>query len=145
MPAKRPKVLQSFPTGKRAVVAQLPREDNDLRVSWRFGDADRNGRWRWSAVTEGEAPAILTFLSEMDKLTWAEAQQGWRPRAKRVETSGICADAQARLVDLTKDDLDHLDEWRLSGPERIWGIRAGHVCHVLWWDPDHSVWPSDPD
>ena len=30
---------------------------------------------------------------------------------------------------------------RMNMP-RIWGARRGDVFHVLWWDPEHEVWPS---
>ncbi len=146
MSAKRVRVREPIPTGKRAVVTQTPREDDSVRISWRLGDADLNGQWRWTQENIGadRAMEVLAFMAEMDKLSWAAAQQGWRPRAKRVDTVGICAEAQDRLVQLAKDDLDHLEEWRMGGAQRIWGFRIGHICHVLWWDPDHSVWPSEP-
>lgn len=145
MSRKRPVVREAIPKGKHARVAQRTDEDDSLRVSWRFGDADRNGRWAWhpEAIAPEQASDILHFLAEMDKLTWAVAMEGWRPRRKRVEAGGICKEAQERLIALQKEELDELEEWRLSGPERIWGIRDGHVCHVLWWDPEHTVWPSD--
>jgi hypothetical protein len=144
---KRARVREQIPTGKRAVVVQSVRDDDSVRVSWRLGDADLNGRWRWTVhnITPAHALEILGFMAEMDKLTWAQAQQGWRPKAKRVETAGICAEAQGRLAHLALDDLEHLEEWHMGGAERIWGFRVGHICHVLWWDADHSVWPSEPD
>lgn len=147
MSPKRPKIGQEFPTGKRAVVGRDIRDDDNLRVSWRFGDADRNGTWAWSAenISEREAHEILVFVAEMDKLTWAACSQGWRPHRKRIDTTGICDEAQERLRAIHKDDLDHLEEFHMSGPERIWGIRVGHVFHVLWWDARHTVYPSDRD
>jgi len=145
---KRARVSQSIQVGKNPVVTQSTQEDNTRRVSWRFGDADLNGRWRWTEENIGkDALKVLKFLAEMDKLTWAEAQQGHRPRLKRVETAGICAEAQSRLRSLGRVDLEYLYEWHLSGPERIWGSResGSDICHVLWWDSDHSVWPSERD
>lgn len=147
MPDKRPKLRESIPRGKHAVVSQAPRDDDDLRVSWRFGDADRNGTWAWSAenISEREAHEILAFAAEMDKLTWAVCSQGWRPHRKRIDAADVCHEAQERLRAIRRDDVDHLEEFHMSGPERIWGIRAGHVFHVLWWDPGHTVYPSDRD
>jgi hypothetical protein len=25
----------------------------------------------------------------------------------------------------------------------VWGFRRGNVIHVLWWDPDHTVFPGN--
>lgn len=78
----------------------------------------------------------------MDKLTWAEASTGYRPRCKTIPSTQLCDQAQQRLVALRRDDEDFLVEFHLTGTQRIWGIRRGSMCHVLWWDPDHSVCPS---
>jgi hypothetical protein len=40
------------------------------------------------------------------------------------------------------DEVEYLHEYHMSGPERIWGIREGNICLVLWCAPDHSVWPT---
>jgi hypothetical protein len=143
-PRKQPRVGIEFPRGKRAVIAQPAQEDDSQRVSWRFGDGDRGGTWPWepSGFAAEVALELLTFLAEMDKMTWAECSQSWKPRRKRVEASGISAEAQDRLRSIHKDDTEFLEEFRVSGPGRIWAIRVGHVCHVLWWDPEHTVWPT---
>ncbi len=143
-PNKRPRVREAIPAGKRPVVTQATSEDDSLRVSWRFGDADRNGHWAWSRETMSpeDARDVLEFIHEMDKLTWAAASVGHRARAKRIDVSGICADAQRRLLDISRDDVEWLWEWHITGPKRIWGWRTGHVCHILWWDPEHTVWPT---
>jgi hypothetical protein len=46
------------------------------------------------------------------------------------------------LEDCQRDDVDHLVNIRLTGVERIWGVRRGNACHLLWWDPRHEVWPA---
>jgi hypothetical protein len=142
---KHARIDRAYPTDKNARYVESTREEDDRRVSWRFGDADLSGLWSWTAGHIGaDAFEVMAFLAEMDKLTWAEAQQGWRPKAKRVEAAGICAEAQDCLRRLGLE-VEYLHEWHLTGLKRIWGTREGHVCHVLWWDPAHTVWPADPD
>lgn len=80
------------------------------------------------------------MLAEVEKFTWASAA----PRVKSVPASGICKDARDRLGDIERDDIDDLVEIRLGNKPRVWGVRRGHVFHVLWWDPDHTVWPTEP-
>ena len=31
----------------------------------------------------------------------------------------------------------------LSGTKRLWGFRKDGVFYVLWWDPDHTVYPTE--
>jgi hypothetical protein len=39
----------------------------------------------------------------------------------------------------------HGDGGPAPGPSNIgvWGFRRGNVIHVLWWDPDHTVFPGN--
>ena len=62
---------------------------------------------------------------------------------KRIPAENMCKEAQARLTELELDDHGALWELRLSGAPRIWGLRSGHVFYPVWWDPDHSVCPSN--
>jgi hypothetical protein len=48
--------------------------------------------------------------------------------------------------------VDHEGPWgfdrtkiwclRLQGAPRLYGFLVGHVFHIVWWDPDHEIWPS---
>lgn len=148
MAAKRVGRVPAVSTGRNPVVKQSTQEDNSKHVSWRFGGADLNGRWRWTADNIGDAAhEVMAFLAEMDKKTWADAHYGHRPRCKRVSTAGICSDAQERLRRMHKTELEHLYEWHMDGLTRIWGWReeGTGICHVLWWDPLHEIWESDRD
>jgi hypothetical protein len=142
VPTKRALVANPPPRGKNPVVPQRVGDDDTQRISWRLGDTDRNGVWAWTTLSEADSKRVVDFLSEIDKMTWADACQGYRPRLKSVDADGVCADARTRLVEIQKDDEDKLWELHLSGIERIWAIRRGSVCHLLWWDPNHTVWPS---
>jgi hypothetical protein len=135
--AKRAKVGQRVPSGKHPIIPLTETHDGRIRIAWRLGDADRNGPYAWSNMSSDVAAQVLGFLGEKDKLGWGES------RAKDIPTTQLCADAQRRLREIEKDDQDRLVEFRLSGIERIWGVRDGHICHVLWWDPDHQVCPSE--
>lgn len=88
----------------------------------------------------------------MAALEWREieAQQtGGHRRHRRHHdqpVTNICTEAQkdwmkARLGD-TFGDRD-LFRFRLSGEQRLWGYRVGATFHVVWWDPDHLVYPTE--
>lgn len=58
-----------------------------------------------------------------------------------VETSQICKEARQRLLDIQKDDLEKLWSLHLTNTERVWGVAKGSVFSLLWWDPNHTVYP----
>lgn len=59
-----------------------------------------------------------------------------------VPLDNLTTEAVRRLEEIGQADVDELFSLRLSGKERIWGIRDRHILKVLWWDPDHLVCPS---
>lgn len=72
-------------------------------------------------------------------MTWSEIE-GRSSHA--VKVTGLAREARARLDELRQDEVEELFSVRIIGRERIWGIRAGAVLHLLWWDPYHQVCPS---
>jgi hypothetical protein len=61
---------------------------------------------------------------------------------KRYLLSQLPAEPIRRLQELSLDDADCIHRLRLSGPKRIYGFLIDDVFHLLWWDPDHAVFPS---
>jgi len=90
---------------------------------------------------------IYPKLKEFERLTWYEiiTQRNKRERSKHhsIEKEKLSKKAQERLTDLKLDDYDELFSLRLSGGERIWGIRDFNCLQILWWDPNHEVLPYE--
>ena len=59
-----------------------------------------------------------------------------------VNQDGMAKAAHDRLITIHKDDCDELWSLRVQGKPRIWAIPSENVMHVLWWDPEHEVYPS---
>lgn len=54
----------------------------------------------------------------------------------------LCTEAQQRLVTLKLDDTDRVLSLRVTGRERVFGVRMDEPVYLLWWDPNHEVCPS---
>lgn len=88
----------------------------------------------------------------MAQLRWAEILAQQTGNHQRHRKHHDCATTE--IHDDAKDDLRrlHLDElfgdtmfrFRLSGTKRLWGFRNGRTFHVVWWDADHAVFPTEP-
>jgi hypothetical protein len=83
---------------------------------------------------------LVEKLKSAESMTWQEHVSSGR--SHNVETHKLCDGARRRLRDIELDDLEGLFSLRLTGKERIWGIRTGGVLRVMWWDPEHQVCPS---
>jgi hypothetical protein len=127
--------------GKRPSAARGPGVHPDF-PAWRFARAELTGPWGWSEISGDKALEVYTKLVHHEERTWAESLKPKSAGYKRIPVESVCAKAQRRLEDRNLDDYDDLVEFRLSGQERVWGIREGNICYILWWDPKHEVCPS---
>jgi hypothetical protein len=53
------------------------------------------------------------------------------------------AEALRRLDAIGLADQTKISVLRLGGLPRLYGFRDGNVFHVVWWDPEHEIWPSE--
>ena len=146
MSKKKPKA-KPLPTGKSLRLGMAdPEGTNHQTPVWSIAVFDHAGPWgRAKCETEGHLwDEIFPKLRDYESMTWGEIYRN-KKRDHSVPVGGISKEAQERLVQLRLDDVDELFRFRLSGKMRVWGIRDGRVFQLLWWDPDHAIWPVDPN
>lgn len=129
-------------------VKKLPNERNHLSdansqgPAWKFSLFDPEGPFgdghdkldRSTVVDE-----ILPKLKSFESMTWTQIMQsGSHP----ISCDRLCKEAEHRLEARSLDDNDEVFSLRLSGRNRIFGIRQNDCLQILWWDPDHKVCPS---
>lgn len=125
--------------------ARQARADGDPRgylqktPAWRFGQLQFDGCWSWSAVEPTYWRQLHEKLRSVESMTWTDIE---RSGSHQVELARLHVELRNRLRALRLDDLDGLFSLRLSGTERVWGIRDQGVLRVLFWDPDHEICPS---
>ena len=105
---------------------------------WLFQRMDWDGAFSWNNCENfGE---VLKKLGELEKLPWVEL------RSKGSHNSDIeifSQEAKSRLADLKLDDHDEFYSFRLNGKIRVWALQHGSCMLLLWWDPDHKVYPVE--
>jgi hypothetical protein len=100
---------------------------------------DMEGPWGWSNFEIANIKHFLTRLFETQKLSWQELlKQG----SHHVQVIDLSSEAQKRLREIERDDWEELYSLRLSGKQRMWGLKEGAIFWMLWWDPHHQVCPS---
>lgn len=140
---KRPRFGARPEVSKKPIVSRWPTaEQSQERLSWRLGDMEFQGPWHWSGIKARKWREILGLLADLEKLTWGEATAGSTPRVKLVKVAAAPPAVLQRLQEIERDDIDMLVEVRMSARQRIWGVRRGNVCHLLWWDPEHAAWSA---
>ncbi|MEE9403365.1 MAG: hypothetical protein V3V20_00600 [Algisphaera sp.] len=139
---KQPKFKTPVKATKKPRIADRFAEEDakDGKIHFRFRYFDGGFR---PAKTEGQD----CFYDISSKLKSFE-QNGWNDLIQNkkshhpIELHKLAKPAQKRLEELSFDDLDSLFSLRLSGTQRLFGIRSNHLFYALWWDPNHQVCPS---
>lgn len=97
-----------------------------------------------------DSEEIVTFLCSMNQLTWNEIRaQGASGRKRHHDhpigrLGGRVRDALARRPELEEIVDSDLFRFRLSGKKRLWGVIQEQTFYVLWRDPLHRVYPTEP-
>jgi hypothetical protein len=129
-PQKQPKTEPSFDPEKEL-------------VQWTFEVFDHNLDWRKDKSVHAGFCEIGDQLKSYSQRTWGEIRLSHK-RDHPIPCDQLCPRAQGRLRDLKLDDIDELWRFRFSNTRRLWGIKDGRLMKVVWWDPDHEVYPTQP-
>jgi len=119
-----------------------PQIHSEQKLVWRFGIVDLGGPFGWGELGRFELLDILASLQQYESMTWNEIDQKKSCHATRVKD--IDKVAYDRLVHLGLDDEEKLYQIRVNSTGRVWGIRDRNIFKLIWWDPDHKVWPTSP-
>lgn len=143
MGKKNPKAAFAPTPQKLPSVAVTPLDFHAQRPSWRVRNREMADVWGWHAVNSATLFSVHEKLSHLEARTWGEILVQSKYHNHFVAVWQICKPAQERLDALGYGDQDRVVSLRLSAKERVWGVMENGVLNVLWWDPDHTVYPVE--
>jgi hypothetical protein len=121
-------------------------------MTWTRDSPDLEGEWSWGQPRRWEdatwAGAIEPKLREFSRLTWSEIDKFSSDTGHRMHHNmsidAICDEAQDRLLEIEKC-FDPIFRFRLGNKRRLWGFRIVANFEILWFDPEHKIYPTEPD
>lgn len=116
-------------------------ETSDDRICWRFCHVDHDGPWGFDKVDPLAMRDIMQWLSKMESMTVREIFSGHPGKDYDVDALPN-GDAVRRLDVLGLADMTKIWRLRATGKGRLYGFLHGNVFHVVWWDPEHEIWPT---
>ncbi len=137
---KFPKVAAT-PEPRRSPTAAPPNYNSE-HPSWRISKIEMVNPFGWQEIGRAALEDVRAKLSNFESMTWNQILVEARKQNHSIPVWDLCQEAQARLETIGLEDTEEVISLRLSGKERVWGIRQGAALLVLWWDPDHRVCPS---
>lgn len=146
-PKRKPKKQVFAPNVKTKEVptrSVLPgAETSDSRICWRFCHVDHDGPWGFEKVDPQTLRWLMERLSLVESMTINQLfHSGGYPGADYDVASIPNAVALGRLEEIGLSDMTKVHRLRFTGTARLYGFLVDHVFHIIWWDPNHEVWPS---
>lgn len=125
---------------KKPKIASDPDEDHKHPPAWHIETIQQDGPFGWNKV-DGSLlwNGIMPKLKNFETMNWGAILGS---RNHEVAVSGMSRAAQKELQKIKLNDIEKLVSLRLTGKQRVWGIKIGRVLKILWWDPEHKVYPS---
>ncbi|WP_017306277.1 hypothetical protein [Spirulina subsalsa] len=143
---KQPKVRKTPQAEKIPKRAIDPNIYAQHKACWAFSSMDCGDNFGWDKATYDDLKEIRDVLWNLETMTWNEIFLDAKKQHhscdvdfKAKKPSSI---ACKRLKEINMDDQDKLWSIRLSSKKRLWGILDRGVFYILWWDPNHQVYPS---
>lgn len=99
--------------------------------------------WSLANVSPDDQKDLLEHLRQYESRTVGELRGGRLSDFTSYPNFADCPNKKAvdRLAALY-DATDSIARFRLSGTKRLYGFLVDNEFHLLWWDPNHEVWPS---
>ncbi|MGK7944954.1 MAG: hypothetical protein AB4058_10850 [Microcystaceae cyanobacterium] len=127
---------------KKPKIASNPEEYYNHHPSWRVSKIQVVDPFGWHTLDGVKLEYVRAKLSHFESMIWREILLDSKKQNHTVSVDKISKTAQDHLRDIGLDDLEKLTSLHLSGEERVWGFIIQGVMNLLWWDPNHQVYPS---
>lgn len=122
-------------------------------VTWCITKADRRDSWSWGETREWSKEEWDSIIhppfQQFEQLTWMEIDQCSSDTGHKMhhghEIGDLIAEAQERWRQLELEEYDSIFRFRLGGQRRrAWGFIVQAHFHFVWWDREHSIYPTEP-
>lgn len=123
-----------------------------MTMTWTCDAPDWEDSWSWGQLRKWDdatwTSIIEPKLREFERLTWSEIDRFSSGEGHKMhhnmDTESICEEAQYRMIEIDRYD-DVIFRFRLGNKRRLWGHRVVANFEILWYDPEHKIYPTEPD
>lgn len=141
MGSKSPRAARTPGTDKIPRQQEKPESIYNQRPSWLLKHVDlENGPFPWAEMQLHQLRGLIGRLSAFEKMTWLEIEK--QKSSHSMSQDRICKEARDRLEQLELAG-ENLYQLHIAGAARVWGLRFGAAVALLWWDPEHKVYPVE--
>jgi len=150
---REPRIENVPAAAKEARASENPTSIYGLQMEWCPLRSDCDGAWSWGQERKWPdkdwEDTIGPALSDLAKLTWGEIVSqttGGNERHKKhhdMDVTVIADEALARWIERGLEEYDTAFRFRLGNKPRLWGFRTASKFNIVWWDPEHKIYPVE--
>lgn len=144
-----PKKIKGTKVEPRESVIDNRKSYDTHKPIWMFDMIDRDGEYAFDIGRQDfNAKEVLNKIISYSTMTWAEINRQTHDNGKSKHHYLDCN----RLSDIAKERLkrrcldehsDALYSFAFQNKMRVVGIKEQDKFHVLWYDPQHGVYPTE--
>ncbi|MGL6564829.1 hypothetical protein [Aeromonas dhakensis] len=150
-PRLAPHLLRAAEQAKKEPKAILNGSRFSYLVTWCDTKADLVGSWSWGelrAWQQSEWDQIIgPPFEQFRKLTWREIDELSSDTGHKMhhghDVGDLIVEAQERWLDLNLEEYESVFRFRIGNTGRVWGFIVQAHFHIVWWDREHSIYPTE--
>jgi hypothetical protein len=148
-PSKKAKHAVDLGAAKKSGIENDPQSYYGSNPIFSFVKYDANAPWAVSSNEKPVTDSVFNNLRGKESMTWNGIMQesggrGHGTNNHYVSIENLSKDARRRIADIGLNE-DELFSIRLQGDVRLWGViepeDGNGKFYVIWFDPEHKVYP----
>ncbi len=145
--------------GKRKQAKKLQRESQKATIisqfssenivpTWMFDKIDRNGKFAFDIKRKDfDHYEFLDKMLSYATMTWSQLRKQTHDDGKSkhhyLEIDKLSKEARDRLTAMRlEENSDQIFSIALRNKLRVVGLKDNDKFHILWYDPQHDIYPS---
>jgi hypothetical protein len=114
----------------------------NLKAAWRVNKIQLVDPYGWHQLTLPEIDHIREKLAIFESMTWSEIFVRDKKRNHAIPVHDFRCEQARRWMKRNMADQPELWTIRFTGPERVWGIFSEGAYQIVFWDPEHRIYPT---
>ncbi|RIQ21270.1 hypothetical protein DY240_15725 [Jiangella rhizosphaerae] len=111
-------------------------------LRFRFDQVDVGGPWCLTSIDQPHHADLLLKMRDYESMTAREIFHGNDPRGIRYDMAECPNPEPIRRLTEAFGGRDSICRLRINGRRRLYGFLTGNDFSIVWWDPEHVIWPS---
>jgi hypothetical protein len=131
------------PSGIKQPRAVEPPSYMDRKAAWRLRRVQMADPYGWHQLKHEQLIYVQEKLSAFESMTWNEIFVDSKKQNHDIAVSELRCGHARRWMRRNMPDQPTLWTLRFSGAERVWGIFSEGIYQILFWDPEHLIYPTN--